>query len=366
MHKLEYFITHNYNLAMRKLQEHINSGEPEAVIIALTCCVIFVGLENLRFNHREAIKHLTKGSQIIVKTIDMDRLYGFTSKSQQSHMPMGSLISDNDTMGIIECFRHLELSQRLFAFEVPLAVNSRLCQTMRSHTNDVVPPYFSSLTQAHKIVSAFVTEVMSTDYEATAQRGNPDFWASPSVKQQHRALFKRGITILERYQAYMSSLDLSSIGPRERASYYQDLLQTFSMQGMIGMLPLPVNAQQHKRGTLGSIVHYAEKLLEEKKALATHTDACLDYTMEPGVTASLYYSWVYTDDPELKSKALRLMSESFGREGPWDGKALVKLAQVYNDRWITETSELSNTSSPRWGSSMDCLKLFASLRVTEW
>jgi hypothetical protein len=208
---------------------------------------------------------------------------------------------------------------------------------------------------------------MGYDWKISKYRGDPGFWSSPLAIKRHSCLSARGLAILEKAKIFIASTKAPIRGTREYASCYSDILQTLTMLGITDMMPVQVSAQIHKNERLAEIVDYTEKLLQERKAFTSGLTSPLDFTVDSGAVTALYYGCVYTTDPEVKSKAMRLMSECTFREGPWDGKSLVKLVQMCDTRNEgMQQSQLGNSTLPRWGSDMDCYRLFSALDLTEW
>ncbi|KAH8893092.1 hypothetical protein GQ53DRAFT_122989 [Thozetella sp. PMI_491] len=367
--KFEVFIIRNYNLAISKLRSCIASPQSGAVISALVCCIVFVCLENLRFNLGAAITHLKNGAQIMDKAFDLRRLFNpsLSRHPATKDRPVSALVSDDELRDVAICFRHLEISTRLFAFDVPLTVTRRFYDSSRLDDSSCVAVMFTSLDDAHRAVSELVNDVMGYDSEITRHRGDPVFWSTPRAVKRHGRLLQRANDVLDRYKSFMTSANAPAPGTRESASCYQDFVHTVTMRGMVELMPPDISAQHQQANRLLEVVHYAEKLFREMRAIRQKLNSPLDFTVEPGVVAALYYGCVYTTDLELKERILGLLSECTAREGPWDGRSLVKVVQLCS-KMDEQAGSLraGSRSLTRWGSDMDCYRLFLALDITEW
>jgi hypothetical protein len=369
VHRLELFAIQSYNIAIGKLQAQIASDKPETAIVVLTCCVVFVCIENLRFNHRAALLHLKKGAQILDRCFDIRKLLDPPSAQGKvvNRPPLNLIASHEELKSIANYFRCLEIAERLFASEVPLTVTNRLYNPSRLENNTGFPEQFTSLEQSYQIVTDLVNDVMGFEWETIKFRGQTAFWDSPHIAKRYAALVERGDNIHKLYKSFMDSKMAPRFGTREYASCCLNLVQIICMQGMINMLRVHPSQQSHTGVALADVVRYSERLLSSRRAFTNKLGSDIDFTVESGVVAPLYFGCVYTTNTALRTKALKLLSECDAREGPWDGKSLVKLMDTLGSVHNIMESPASDTSDlPRWGSDMDCYGLFSVLDITEW
>ncbi|KAH8653874.1 hypothetical protein BX600DRAFT_471791 [Xylariales sp. PMI_506] len=169
------------------------------------------------------------------------------------------------------------------------------------------------------------------------------------------------------YMEFMDSPQAPASGTHPYASCCLDVVQVLCMGGMVNMMPVAMSAQSHTFDSIFEIVRWSERLYHARMAFTSRNGSALDFTVEPGVVAPLYYACVYAPEPELKATALELLSKYNVREGPWDGKALVEVIRRCNIK--DQEAVLSDSQAkllPRWGSDMDCYELFSELVITEW
>jgi hypothetical protein len=140
------------------------------------------------------------------------------------------------------------------------------------------------------------------------------------------------------------------------------MLQTKCMQSVIGIVPL-LDSQQIIPNLpavlLTETLRYAEKLHVTRKAFTEKGNLPQDFTVEIGLIAPLYYSYLYATKPEHKTWILKMLSESTGCEGPWDGRIL--------DRLIKKSSgPVANIGSThKWGGKLDCYGMIPP-NITQW
>lgn len=361
---LEVFTMSHYTMAIKKLHNLIASESSDCAIVAIVCCLVFICIENLRFNHHGAITHLKNGIRIINSSIHVKALFrsGATSSHATTDRPVSALVSNEELRGIIGYFRHLEICERLFTYDVPLVLAPLLRSVSRYDTGGTLPSEFQSLADAHKVRLDLTNDVMARDWEVRDHRGDAQFWSLPPVQVEHHCLSSRAQKISDLYEAFLASPKAPKPGTRERASSYLDMLQIKCMQSVIGMMPL-LDSDQRLPNLPGILlletIHYAERLHATRKAFTDKSDSPLDFTVEIGVVAPLYYAYVYATEPEHKAIILKLLSECTAREGPWDGKILVMLIELSSGP-VVKVDALR-----KWGGSLDCRGMFPP-NITEW
>ncbi|KAH8891498.1 hypothetical protein GQ53DRAFT_746579 [Thozetella sp. PMI_491] len=333
------------------------------------CCLVFTCFENLRFNHRGAITHLRSGVQIIESSFDVGYLFS-PAGSGHDRPPLCRDVSNDELRGIINYFRHLEICERLFAYDVPLTLAPRLYTRSRHDDGSSLPEAFFSLDEAHKARLDLTNDVMARDYETRNHRGDAAFWATPEIMLQHSCLISRANAMSATYLAFLAGPHAPKPETREYASSQLDMLQIKCMESVIAMMPLrsrDCNESNISVTLLEGTLFYAEKLYDTRMAFTKNAYIPLDFTAETGIVAPLYFSLVYATDPEHKARIMRLLSSCTAREGPWDGRSLAKLIQRSCEASVL-AEKTSSTVDPlrRWGGNMDCSGLFSALEVTSW
>ncbi|KAH7311457.1 hypothetical protein B0I35DRAFT_64431 [Stachybotrys elegans] len=356
--QLESFVARHYNMAIYKLNEVIASDAPEALISALTCCLIFVAIEHLRSNHRAAALHITSGAAIMDKSFDV---VGLASRSPKyENRPVSPLVSNQELKNMIEMFRKIEHTQHLFARDIPVTLTARLYSLSRLDSGSDIPQVIDNIEEGRKAVADLVNDFLGYDQATQTLRKEPGFWTSRVVSQRYRVLVERADSILEAYKAFMMSNKAPRPATRERAGIYHDMLQTATVRGTVMTMPFPSLADIKETDAMSEAVYYAEKLLLEKKAISKIVNSPLGYMVEPVVAIGLYYGFIFSPNPETKAKALSMFRENVIQEGPWDGRSLSQLLSLFNDMegdW--------KSVAQRWWSDIDCATLLSTMIIDD-
>ncbi|KAH8645792.1 hypothetical protein BX600DRAFT_477972 [Xylariales sp. PMI_506] len=369
--KLEQFIIHHYNAAMNSLRVLISSQQREASLLALTCSLIFVSLENLRFNYGAAATHLRRGAQIVAEFIDVQRLFKSSlSTPSNDGTSLSRLVSNGELRDIVISFCHLENSERLFTHNVPLTITSIVYDGSSIEDKDArALEYLTSPNQMHHLVLDLFNNAMVLDSETSMHRGDRAFWSSQVIRDRHRQLSRRASSLGKWCKAFLASENGPKPGTREYAGCCQDILKILCMICSLQLMPLSLFEQQLSYEQLAEILHYSEILMLEWKSLTKKLLHPLDLTIEVGLVTALYWLCVYATDPGMITKALSIMSDCRSREGPWDGSSLADALKT--EIGIHEKSERipapANwyTRLPKWGSDTGCWGMLSLREISK-
>ncbi|PVH96253.1 hypothetical protein DM02DRAFT_535665, partial [Periconia macrospinosa] len=379
MSSLETFILQHYTRAARELRVAIDSTKPESSTVALMCCLIFVFLENLRANHKGAAMHLQNGISILEAAVDFEKLYPPDSTQPAIHDSSTSalpLLSTGELRGLTNYMHQLEMSTGLFWTALPLRLASRIhTGPPRNGLARQLPERFTSLAEAHAARSQFSRDLTQRDTRLRGHRGDVAFWTRAEVKAEHAAMCQYAAQLAERYTRFMADEAVAPAkGTRAIVSAYTDLLLISSMRCRLELTPFrsaehgAVQETPAFRVILEDMIRYGE-LLHEARKDAARTAALpagtLDFAVEVGLVAPMYYAFVYTSDAVSRRRILKVMSHTETREGPWDAQALLKLISVMAQ---PEKQEGGAPVNPlrRWGGATDCMGLFTHLDISEW
>lgn len=308
---LERFTWREYNLAIRNLHRHLDKPEPASIAVVLVSCLAFISLELLRGDHYTAIAHMRNGIRILMSALDVRRLRAAPSRRRAR----GSFLSDAELWDIVTQFRNVEFALGGFSSDIPLLLG----QQLRGDTPDARP--IASVAQGYDARTQYVNEVMVRCWELREHRGSQVFWAQPHMQQELNTLRQRGVAIMSALELLWAGPQAPPLGTWLSYSSQMDWLLVNSARTMIQLVPFGIDSHLKMaqdpcfQDELSRGVSFAAKML-----LAHNLEGKppSDYTLETGLIALMYWSYVYSTRLRTKEAALRILQESTQREGPWD------------------------------------------------
>lgn len=381
MEKTNMFVLKQYNAAVGKLQEHIASGSPQSITVALACCLMFVCLENLRGNYRGGVAHLISGTRIIDTTLDVDSLC--SSPAPQLPQPIQGrgrtslpFIADKELKGLVNYFRHAEICECLFSHDVPLVIASRLYAGSRFDNGATsLPAEFTSLAEAYEARVKLTNDVMARDWEIRTQRGDSTLPPSRSVALEQPYLYNKAALVCARYEAFLAGEHAPRPRTREYLSSCLDMLLIKSMQATIAMMPLQgddledlMKTPYFAHSIIGEIIRFAELLYEAMNAAANSTECAKGFTIETGIVAPTYFAYVHTTVPDYRTRALRILEDCNAQEGPWTATYVARLLKTSSYAFSTtaeDTSRCSPGMRKIWTDDLDCHRMFSELKIRD-
>lgn len=319
--KLERFTWREYNLAIKNLQRHLDNPEAESIALVLVSCLAFISLELLRGDHATAIAHMRNGVQIILSALDVQVLRKATSRQWKA----GSSLSEADLWELIIEFRNVEFALGGFASDVPLVLGQQLRHVTGNH--DLGP--IDSVAGGYEARVKYVNDIMVRCWELREHRGDEAFWAQPRIRQELETLRQRGANIMSALELLWAGPHAPETGTWLSYSSQMDWLLVNSARTMIQLVPFGIESHVKMaqrpcfQDELSQGVSFAAKL---HLAHGSKGKPPSDYTLETGIIALMYWSYVYSTRPEIKEAALRIMQESDRREGPWDSSNSLRFA----------------------------------------
>ncbi|KAF5133198.1 hypothetical protein E5D57_003821 [Metarhizium anisopliae] len=308
---LERFTWREYNLAIRNLHRHLDKPEPASIAVVLVSCLAFISLELLRGDHYTAIAHMRNGIRILMSALDVRRLRAAASRRRAR----GSFLSDADLWDIVTQFRNVEFALGGFSSDIPLLLG----QQLRGDTPDARP--IASVAQGYDARTQYVNEVMVRCWDLREHRGSQVFWAQPHMQEELNTLRQRGVAIMSALELLWAGPQAPPMGTWLSYSSQMDWLLVNSARTMIQLVPFGIDSHLKMaqdpcfQDELSRGVSFAAKML-----LAHNLEGKppSDYTLETGLIALMYWSYVYSTRLGTKEAALRILQESTQREGPWD------------------------------------------------
>ncbi|KIW94180.1 uncharacterized protein Z519_05496 [Cladophialophora bantiana CBS 173.52] len=331
------FILRRYGKALSELQCRIASQAPESAYVALICCLIFICLENLRLNHKNARAHLRNGIYIIDTTVNLQQLFYPDGKQALERCEQGriSLLSDAEMRGVINYFRHAEICERLYSHDAPLTLATRLRSKTSSYgDSETLPEGFKTLFEGYQARVELNSDVMALDWEINGpQAVTSSVWTQPRIKREHESLRQRSHLVSQRYMLFLMSKHAPESGSREYASACLDMVIIKSMQAVIELMDLRDNIDVRdtpffRDVILGGMIHFAELLHEAMNTGRHEVLSTLDLTVESSILGPIYLAYVHSTDLQQKSRARKILIETRSRGGKWDPRSLKTIVEM--------------------------------------
>lgn len=346
--ELETFILRQYTLAINHLRERLisSNGHPDNSYVALACCLVFICIENLRFNHHGAIAHFRHAIQIIQNSFNVKQLYRQHFLSSRPHITTTSsggnrIFSDQDAWEMISIYRQLEITEGLFSDDIPLNLLTILYSASSYDDGSDLPDHFTTLEEGYRARVKLNTDAIALNQEGSRHPGDARlFWESPDLVKRHFCLQQRRLAIMHKYDVDLAPRWASALGTRECASYWMDVLQLHLMTLILALMPV-----RHKCYPDPNFDHIIDTILDmmEQSQLAISsfvkkTNSPFDFAVG-GFIPPLYLIYMNTVDPKQKSRILKFFAEYEVLEGPWDGRAIAKILVASNDATAEDSTD---------------------------
>lgn len=319
--KLERFTWYEYGLAIKNLQAQIDQPNPETIVLVLVSCLSFISLELLHGDHATAIAHLRNGIRIITSVVDIPHFQSASSRPWRE----GSSLSELDLWEIIIQFRNIEFALGGFSSNIPLTLGQQLYRNppFPSSTSNI-----TSVAQGYEARIDFVNYVMVRSWEFRNHRSGKVAHAQPHILQEVSMLRECGAAIISGIESFWAGPQAPQIGTWDSYSSQMDWLLVHCARTLVQVVPFSIEfhhtiaEKPDFQDEVSRGVSFAEKMY------LTHDGAGKSpssYTLETGVIGLMYWSWVYSNRPETKAAALRVLRESGNKEGPWDASHSLRL-----------------------------------------
>lgn len=306
----ERFVLEEYNKSIQGLVKSLSVAKGESVDLTLTSCCLFVCLEILRNNRKEALDHIEAGVRIIYKHEQTSPAGVWTSELYQQ---------------LRELFIRLNLQASFMGRTlVPLKLYSS--ETIQSGLafNDMVEAR-NHLDQVTTRALLFIRSV-----GITREAREPAFQLELEMDQEkvHQELL-----------AWRQSHDklLHKLGPKiqppelcasllQRIYYYAALIWT------LVILVRSEDAHDNFTAEFESIVSHTEQLLQINPSFGnskTHiSESQPSFSLEGGIIAPIYLVACRCRHPSIRRRAQKILSNYSSREGMWDAKLQAAIAKL--------------------------------------
>lgn len=358
--RLVAFLLQQYNKSISILQQDIRQQRyVQDPTIVLICCLAYIYLESLRFNHSAAIRHLKNGIRIIESSVDVEDLHNCVSVVRQGR-ERNAVLSDPDLWDIILQFRNYELCMHCFTPEVPMMLGTKLYGKPLVNTTAIHLKPFANIAEGHEARLQLASEVMSRDWKWRDYKRQPAFWAEKHIQQELSWLLQRGQCIRLSLQTYLSSSAAPKKGTWEYYSICMDMLHISCILGVIQLMPMPpeehatiAHSSDFQNDVISNVIAYGEEMH------AVHTSLGWlppDISLETSIVGPMYWVYVYSVHERDKKRAMRILEETKQVEGPWDAKQT--LAMLVADSMSSPGTNTHDRNSGqtlrKWGGDAFC------------
>ncbi|KAL5332126.1 hypothetical protein BJX70DRAFT_185575 [Aspergillus crustosus] len=296
----ERFVLEEYNKSIQTLVKSLSSSRGESLDLPLTTCCLFVCLEMLRGNQKEALDHIEAGLRIIHKHEQTNPL---SSHSNELYQELRDL------------FLRLNL-QASFMGRLMIPLRLTPSATVRSGLN------FTTLSEARSVLDQLMTKALHFIRSVGIMREARDAETQFELETEQRG-------VQQELHTWRSSFDklLAKIGPKIQPSDHcaSLLLQIYYHTAQSWLLAvLARNEDRYDSFTpqFEAVVSDAEEIIRTVSASSFTTPAYQEsaFSLEGELIAPLYHAACRCRQPSIRRRAINILSHYSKREGMWDAR----------------------------------------------
>ncbi|PQE27677.1 C6 zinc finger domain protein [Rutstroemia sp. NJR-2017a BBW] len=300
-----------YNKSIR----HIRTLPSENQIqVTLTCCIIFVCLENAQGNHERALEHLESGLKILN-----------TWKSQRRLLP-----SEKDAQDHI-----LEIISRLDA-QATSFWDSRKPTLMPDHYGEE-PVYngdrFSDLHAAKNAAQYYEIRILYvlTAVSPKGSRLSPCFEDDYALRIKLLQAFNRGMV---KWKKAFNGLCLAENAKWGKTELQNSLVLRLHHEAVTLLVDLRTNSRREDDSLPPSEYQRYQSLIDISRTLidSRNPKDGFDFSADAGVVSSLYFTAMTAPTEEIYQQAIDLLRRVKRREGFWDAEKVARIAETIAQR----------------------------------
>lgn len=288
-----------YNKSIKLLRF---SEESHAVSITLTCCILFVCLENFSGNYDRALAHLQSGLSILQNWRKEDLRSAFEVRVREN---------------ITQVFRRLDLQATTFMNSRQPCLNATSVSDHIAEHNTAMSASFNSLHEARDELERIGIRLV---YVLTLK--------SPAKDSSTRTILLQGLAA--RFTAWKKAFDNFS-DPECQRMDTKDLrlsvLLGLHFQALTLMLDIRANLILHEEETdlkFIRIINLSQSLINS--GINSGTLPGPMYSSDMGVIAPLYFTSM-SASPSVRRQAINLLRTINGKEGCWDPRTTSMIAE---------------------------------------
>ncbi|KAL4792270.1 hypothetical protein BDV19DRAFT_256271 [Aspergillus venezuelensis] len=308
----ERFVLEEYNKSISTLIKTLSARRGESIDLTLTTCALFVCLEMLRNNQKEALNHIEAGLRIIHK-----HEQGTTASTYQSEL----------YNQLRDLFLRLNLQASFFGrLIIPLKLTSP------QSTNTLSPGTpFNDISEARSTLDQQMTKALLFIRSVGIMR------EARNTETQHALVFEQETLRLE-LLSWRASHDklLSRLGPKISpcdlcASYLLRIYYHTARLWVLNVLERTEDGYDRYTSDFEAVVSYAEEVLRLNTLQAQQDPTSALFTLEGEIIAPLYYASCRCRHPVIRRRALNILFAYSKREGMWDAQLYARVAKLVID-----------------------------------
>ncbi|KAL4869621.1 hypothetical protein BDV12DRAFT_167706 [Aspergillus spectabilis] len=303
----ERFVLEEYNKSIQTLVKSLASSKGESMDLTLTTCCLFVCLEMLRGNKKDALDHIEAGLRIIHKH---EQTCSLTSRSNELYQELRDL------------FIRLNL-QASFMGRLMIPLKLTPSATIRAGL------IFTTLSEARSSLDQIMTKALLFIRSVGIMREARD------PETQFELESEQG-DIRQELLAWRYSFDilLAKLGEKIQPSNYcaSLLLQIYYHTAHFWLLTVLARDEDHFDNFIPefeAVTSHAEEITRTLNSPAfkvSRQDSA--FSLEGELIAPLYYAACKCRHPLIRRRAINVLSHYSKREGMWDARLYCAIAEL--------------------------------------
>ncbi|CBF82745.1 hypothetical protein AN3420.2 [Aspergillus nidulans FGSC A4] len=308
----EQFVLEEYNKSIQTLVKSLTAhSQGGSINLALTTCCLFICLEMLRENRKEALDHIEAGLRIIHKHEQLTSIgSGCTSELYQQ---------------LRDLFLRLNL-QASFMGRLLVPINVDSPGTRNGHI-------FTDLTEARSHLDRLMTKALRFIRSVGILREERPPVVQAQFEAERDQICEELLSwrwshdkLLDRHGLEIQQSDL-------RASLLLRIYYQAALLWVCVALDRDENGHDNFTADFESLISNAEEILRLSSPTrgaekARVKDAESAFSLEGGIIAPMYYAAVRCRNPFLRRRALNILFQHSKREGMWNARLCAQVTKV--------------------------------------
>ncbi|KAL4945298.1 hypothetical protein BDV06DRAFT_39474 [Aspergillus oleicola] len=309
------FVLEEYNKSISTLVKTLSVRRGGSIDLTLTTCCLFVCLEMLRNNQKEALDHIEAGLRIIHK----HEQSGTSTYQSELYTQLRDL------------FLRLNLQSSFFGrLIIPLKLSSPGVTTTPSSSSGAPLP-FTDMNEARNHLDQQMTKALLFIRSVGIMREARDPGTQLALEAEQESL---RLELL----AWRQSHDklLSRLGPKLSpcdlcASYLLRIYYHTALLWVLNVLERTEDGYDRYTSDFESVVNLAEEVLRLNTLQAANDPTTVIFSLEGEIIAPLYYASCRCRHPAIRRRALNILFTYSKREGMWDAQLYARVAKLVID-----------------------------------
>ena len=306
--------TKSYRLCLMQYNKSIgylrSRRSRQPIQLTLTCCILYICLENAQGNHGTALEHLQNGLKIL-QDWKMD-----TNTSASEDLVVKNLTN---------VFRRLDMQATVFLDSRQPELNATsIVQSPK--TDHTVPICFSSMRDAQISLEEIELRLF---YVLTTKSSQHHSCQSHDEMLSIRAPLLRGLS--GRFKEWKETFDSFSIGESERMQT-KDLRLGVLLALHYETTSLMLDTKTKPAPDMEDILTWESQItrindLSRSLIRSSSSDSRFEFSADTGVIAPLYYAAMRATSSPVRQQAIEILRSVKCKEGFWDAETAARIAE---------------------------------------